>query len=173
MSKYNNGVIYSIRFRDNDKLIYIGSTIQPLYKRFHDHKFKVTSLCNYIAEHYNYKWDLCYIELLEKFPCSCRAELEKREGEIIRNYKANTEYIIINTNKTSRKPTIEESLIIQAEKEATRKAKYEEAINFLKRLKEAKLAKEKEQEEKLTAKIMAERKKREEKQKAKIKLYGI
>ena len=99
MSKYNNGVIYSIRFKDDDKHIYIGSTIQPLYKRFYEHKSNVSSLRNYIAEHYDYKWDLCYIELLEKFPCSCRQELEKREGELIREYKKNPDYILINTRK--------------------------------------------------------------------------
>ncbi len=30
--------IYTIRFYDDNNLIYVGSTIQSLYKRFADHK---------------------------------------------------------------------------------------------------------------------------------------
>ena len=37
-NKYKNGKIYTIRYKNDDNLIYIGSTIQPLYKRFADHK---------------------------------------------------------------------------------------------------------------------------------------
>ena len=42
INKYNNGKIYTIRCRDdnnnNNNLIYVGSTVQPLYKRWHQHK---------------------------------------------------------------------------------------------------------------------------------------
>ncbi len=38
MNKYNNGKIYTIRCKDDNNLIYVGSTIQPLYKRWNDHK---------------------------------------------------------------------------------------------------------------------------------------
>ena len=33
-NKYNNGKIYTIRCRDDNNLIYVGSTVQPLYKRW-------------------------------------------------------------------------------------------------------------------------------------------
>ena len=38
MPNYSNGKIYSIRFYDNDKLLYIGSTTQILAVRFGGHK---------------------------------------------------------------------------------------------------------------------------------------
>ena len=37
-NKYKKGQIYTIRNKNDDKLIYVGSTIQTLYKRFADHK---------------------------------------------------------------------------------------------------------------------------------------
>ena len=38
MDKYKNGKIYTIRYKNDDSLIYVGSTVQPLYKRFSSHK---------------------------------------------------------------------------------------------------------------------------------------
>ena len=38
MPDYSKGLIYTIRNRNDDTKIYVGSTIQPLYKRFHQHK---------------------------------------------------------------------------------------------------------------------------------------
>ena len=37
-NKYKNGKIYTIRYKNDDSLIYVGSTIGPLYKRFTQHK---------------------------------------------------------------------------------------------------------------------------------------
>ncbi len=37
-NRYHDGKIYTIRCRIDDNLIYVGSTIQPLYKRWYDHK---------------------------------------------------------------------------------------------------------------------------------------
>jgi hypothetical protein len=37
-NKYNNGKIYTIRYKNDDSLIYVGSTVTPLYKRFSNHK---------------------------------------------------------------------------------------------------------------------------------------
>ncbi len=39
-NRYKNAKIYTIRYRNDESLIYVGSTIQPLYKRFHEHKSK-------------------------------------------------------------------------------------------------------------------------------------
>ena len=36
--KYKNGKIYTIRYKNDDSLIYVGSTVQPLFKRWHQHK---------------------------------------------------------------------------------------------------------------------------------------
>ena len=87
MPDYSNGKIYTIRCRTDDKLIYVGSTIQPLYKRFSGHKIdskkeKYMNVKLYVEV--NNDWSNWYIELYENYPCSCREELSKREGEIIR-----------------------------------------------------------------------------------------
>ncbi len=38
MPDYSKGLIYTIRNREDDTKIHVGSTIQPLYKRFYKHK---------------------------------------------------------------------------------------------------------------------------------------
>ena len=40
-NKYHNGKIYTIRCRDDDTLIYVGSSCLPLHKRFYEHKQKL------------------------------------------------------------------------------------------------------------------------------------
>jgi hypothetical protein len=87
MPDYSNGKIYTIRCRTDDTKIYVGSTIQPLAVRFGGHKRdskrdKSMNIKLYIEVNDN--WDDWYIELYELFPCNCKEELCKREGEIIR-----------------------------------------------------------------------------------------
>ena len=79
--KYENGKIYTIRCKYDDKLIYVGSTILSLCKRMGKHRWdKKCSLYQYV----NGDWDNWYIELYEEYSCNNRTILEKREGEIIR-----------------------------------------------------------------------------------------
>ncbi len=85
--KYKNGKIYTIRCKNDDSLIYVGSTTQPLFKRWFQHKSKANEekinslLYQKIRETNVEDW---YIELFENFPCNNKEELNKREGEIIR-----------------------------------------------------------------------------------------
>jgi hypothetical protein len=88
--KYKNGKIYTIRYKNDDTLIYVGSTVQPLFKRWHQHKCRVNnenhksydiSLHQKIKETNIEDW---YIELYEDFSCNSKEQLNKREGEIIR-----------------------------------------------------------------------------------------
>ena len=83
---YKNGKIYQITDITYTKC-YIGSTTQPLYKRFYQHKIhfnawkkgkkpKYTSLD--IFDEFGV--DNCIIELIESFPCNNKEELTKREG---------------------------------------------------------------------------------------------
>jgi hypothetical protein len=37
-NKYKTGKIYTIRNKNDDNLIYVASTIQPLHTRFFEHK---------------------------------------------------------------------------------------------------------------------------------------
>jgi hypothetical protein len=41
--KYKNGKIYTIRCKNDDTLIDIGSTIQPLFQRWYGHKIRVNN----------------------------------------------------------------------------------------------------------------------------------
>ena len=79
--RYQRGKIYTVRCYDDDKLIYVGSTIQPLSVRMARHRcHKNCSLYKYV----NGYWDNWYIELYEEYPCNNKQLLEKREGEITR-----------------------------------------------------------------------------------------
>lgn len=86
MVNYQNGKIYTIRCRSDEKLIYVGSTTQTLSQRMTQHRSKCKnkqgiSLYKYIIDD---DWSNWYIELYEMYPCNEKCELEKREGEITR-----------------------------------------------------------------------------------------
>ena len=85
---YNNGKIYTIRFKSDNNLIYVGSTIQPLHKRFYSHKSRLnTQKYNHLTLYnkMNEKgFHDCYIELYENYSCNSIEELNRSEGEVIR-----------------------------------------------------------------------------------------
>lgn len=84
---YQNGKIYCI---SNNDLYYVGSTIQGLRDRLRGHKADCN---NYeTSKHYKSSFEIIktgkyQINLIENFPCESKAELEKREFEIIKQYK--------------------------------------------------------------------------------------
>lgn len=85
MPDYSKGKIYTIRCRIDDSLIYVGSTVNTLTRRFTNHKgVSESRKCpiHYKMEEMGFNnW---YIELYELYPCNSKIELNKREGEIIR-----------------------------------------------------------------------------------------
>ena len=86
MNKYSNGKIYAIR-HPRTELYYIGSTCQNyLSARLAQHKAIQKGSSKKL---FDLGINECYIELLELFPCNTRLELEKREGELIRQFKNN------------------------------------------------------------------------------------
>ena len=111
---YKNGKIYKIVDIGYTKM-YIGSTTQPLYKRFSCHKRNYISWKNNkhnkvmvydIFEEFGF--DNCKIELIEECPCENRMELNRKEGEFIRNNecvnkciagRTKQEYYKINKNE--------------------------------------------------------------------------
>ena len=108
-NKYKNGKIYTIRNKNNDTLIYVGSTIQPLHKRFHAHKnnaYNEKCKCYNILLYQKMRetniedW---YIELYEDLPTVRKEQLNKREGEIIREIGSLNKQIAGRTKKEYQK----------------------------------------------------------------------
>lgn len=109
MVNYANGKIYTIRCRSDENLIYVGSTSQTLSQRMTQHRSDCKrgdgcSLYDYIIDN---DWSDFYIELYEKYPCNDKAELCKREGEIIRQIGTINKYIAGRTKKDYRKDNID------------------------------------------------------------------
>lgn len=85
MPDYSKGKIYTIRCLTDDNLIYVGSTIQPLYKRWNEHKCRSkTDINKLLYSFIGDDWGNWYIELYELYPCNTKEELDRKEGEIIR-----------------------------------------------------------------------------------------
>jgi hypothetical protein len=82
MKDYSRAAIYTIKCKNNPSLIYVGSTIQSLYKRFKGHKSSKRKTLLYTT--INNDWDNWYIELYEIYPCKNRNELLVRECEVIK-----------------------------------------------------------------------------------------
>tara|TARA_B110000046_G_C12871411_1_gene346166 strand:+ start:90 stop:803 length:714 start_codon:yes stop_codon:yes gene_type:complete len=100
--RYQKGKIYTIRCRDDNSKIYVGSTISPLSQRLAKHRSsskndKQKKIILY--QNINGDWDNWYIELYENHPCNSREELEKREGEIIREIGSLNKNIVGRTKK--------------------------------------------------------------------------
>jgi hypothetical protein len=83
-NKYKNGKINTIRYRNDDSSIYVGSTIVTLYKRFSDYKglSKKTKYENVQIYKKMNETDIndWYIELYEDYPCERKEQLTQREG---------------------------------------------------------------------------------------------
>ena len=87
---YQNGKIYKI-VSDLTDMIYIGSTVQPLYKRHHEHISKYNDFLNnkyhYVSSYDLVKLGATKIELIEDYPCERKEQLNAREGYYIKLYK--------------------------------------------------------------------------------------
>jgi hypothetical protein len=88
--KYSKSKIYTIRCKSDNSLVYVGSTIETLSQRFARHKRvcfneKERGYSMILYQSIREKgWENFYIELYEDFPCERKEQLNKREGEIIR-----------------------------------------------------------------------------------------
>ena len=132
MPDYQQGKIYTIRCRTDDTLVYVGSTIQPLYKRFDSHKrnSKLENKKNIpLYKMVNEDWNNWYIELYEVCPCNTREELCRKEGEVIRE--------IGNINIRIAGRTSQEYMKEWAEKNKTRRAEYSKEYEIKRRNKKA------------------------------------
>ena len=104
-NKYHQAKIYTIRCTEDTNLIYVGSTIQPLYKRWHEHKRKHNNKNNlqYNTPYYTKMRELgidkFYIELYEDIKCENIEQLHRREGEVIRKIGTLNKNIAGRTDK--------------------------------------------------------------------------
>lgn len=88
-NKYQRGKIYKITDIGYNKC-YIGSTTEELSQRMtkHRHAYKSQNerkKMNSFQIFDEYGVENCKIEIIEYYPCNTKAELERREGEHIRN----------------------------------------------------------------------------------------
>ena len=127
---YQGGKIYTIRSPETDKY-YIGSTTQTLPKRFYEHKkdyerFQDGKKHN-ITSFQILELEGAYIELLELYPTNSKAELERREGQLIRENRDNcvNRCIAGRTNKEYKKDNKQHLL----EKAKDYRAANKEALN--------------------------------------------
>ena len=86
--RYQRGKIYCLRSHQTD-LVYIGSTIQGLAERIGghraDYRMWLKGTYHYVTSFEIVKYDDAYIELVEDYPCKTKAELERREGQVMRD----------------------------------------------------------------------------------------
>ncbi len=102
-NKYKNGKIYTIRYRNDETLICVGSTVQPLYKRLSQHKKDSKKEKNENIQLYKKMNELdmnnFYIELYIDYPCERKEQLLQREGQVIREIGTLNKIIAGRTTK--------------------------------------------------------------------------
>jgi len=83
MSDYKNGKVYKLVNKEKN-LVYIGSTIQTLRRRYTQHKneAKYKNMSSYRLFE---DGGIVTIELLEDYPCETKKELFNKEKEYIKN----------------------------------------------------------------------------------------
>lgn len=102
---YKNGKIYKIVDNAYTKM-YIGSTTQTLSKRFSKHKRDHKQWKNnkrsktMVFELFDeFGVENCKIELIEEYECENRNQLERKEGEHIKNNECVNKVIVGRTKK--------------------------------------------------------------------------
>jgi hypothetical protein len=84
MSNYENGKIYKLTSPNTD-MIYIGSTIQSLNRRFNSHKIDINKGKG-ITSFNMFIWNDAKIQLIERYECNSKKELVLREQYYIELY---------------------------------------------------------------------------------------
>ncbi len=115
MPNYNDGKIYKLWIHETDD-IYIGSTTQNLSQRLASHKRDFINKYNSCSSKILFELsDKVMIELIEEYKCNNKNELERKEGEHIRNNncvnkniagRTQEEYILESKEKISNKNKI-------------------------------------------------------------------
>ena len=99
MPNYDNGKIYKLWIHETDD-IYIGSTIQNLSQRLSQHKKDYNKNVGFCSSKILFELsDNVMIELIEEYKCDNKNQLERKEGEHIRNNKCVNKYIAGRTQQ--------------------------------------------------------------------------
>lgn len=85
MVDFKNGKIYKVYSPSNPELVYYGSTVDKLSKRFQKHRASVKLGINISSKIIIENYDDSVIELVEEYPCDNRDQLNRREGYYILN----------------------------------------------------------------------------------------
>ena len=105
MPDYSKGKIYCLRSHQTDD-VYVGSTVESLSNRKAKHKSKYKGFLNgkyhYVTSFEIIKYDDCYIELIEDCPCENKGQLDRKEGEYIRNMDCVNKHVAGRTRKEYR-----------------------------------------------------------------------
>ena len=98
--KYQDGKIYRILNTESDD-VYVGSTCQKLSKRMTNHRTDANRGINsaLYQQMREIGIDRFYIELIETFPCESLEQLNKREGEWMREIATLNEKVAGRTKK--------------------------------------------------------------------------
>ncbi len=89
MPDYQKAKVYKL-WSPSKNIVYIGSTIETLAQRLAKHKanykvYNIDNTKNYCSSYLVLDCEDYKMELLEEYPCNNRAQLEKKEGEYIKN----------------------------------------------------------------------------------------
>ena len=98
MPDYSLGKIYMVypKVKDpDDGDVYYGSTVDTLARRMSKHRSKTQ--CKILFDKYGI--ENCFIELVEEYPCETKEQLNRKEGEYIRNHKCINKLIAGRTKK--------------------------------------------------------------------------
>jgi hypothetical protein len=110
MPDYNHGNIYTSRCKTDDSLIYVGGTTQSLSERMASHRCDCKRRPNICFYEYVDVWDNWYIELFEYFPCNNKEELNKKEGQVLREIGTINKQVAGRTDKEWHKDNKEKIL---------------------------------------------------------------
>ena len=105
INKYQNSKIYKITDKAYTKC-YIGSTVEYLCNRMAKHRFDYKKWCNgekgscsSFSLFEEYGVDNVIVELIEKYPCEDKEELQAREGHYIKNTECVNKNIMGRTDQ--------------------------------------------------------------------------
>jgi hypothetical protein len=113
MPDYQQGKIYKL-WSPSKNIVYYGSTVQSLAQRLtkhkNHHKTHNNNNTKKITAHLVLECEDYKIELVEEFPCNNKQQLEKKEGEYIKNNECINKYVAGRTQAENYQDNKEEKI---------------------------------------------------------------